>query len=48
MKVHESGLSVSTVNEPFVTINVAFTSPLVRETNLPEGATPGMIMICQF
>ena len=42
MKAHESGLSVSTRNEPKITANVTLTSPLVREENSEGVATPGM------
>ncbi|CAG2170358.1 unnamed protein product [Oppiella nova] len=42
MKAHESGLSVSTRNEPKITANVTLTSPLVREENSEGVATPGV------
>ena len=48
MKLHEAGLSISSTNKLKIIVNVTFTSPLVRETNLPEKATLSMIVICLF
>ncbi|XP_054159584.1 zinc finger RNA-binding protein-like [Oppia nitens] len=47
MKVHDSGLSIATKNEPKITANVTLTSPLVREENANEGmiAAPDLEMV---
>ncbi|RWS27813.1 zinc finger RNA-binding protein-like protein [Leptotrombidium deliense] len=43
MKPQEAGLTVSSTTEPRITINVYLTSPLVRETNITEGAPAEMV-----
>jgi hypothetical protein len=43
MRPHEAGLSISSKNEPKITANVSLTSPLVREENVGEVATPGIV-----
>ncbi|RWS09781.1 zinc finger RNA-binding protein-like protein [Dinothrombium tinctorium] len=46
MKPLDAGLTVSTANEPKITVKIALTSPLVRESNVPEGAPAGMTNEC--
>ena len=48
MKPHEAGLSITSSSPPKISVNVSFTSPLIREEKFDDVAQPGMNVIIQY